>query len=34
MPASHSLAITALSRQDNDLPSPMAWVRLRDEYGS
>ena len=26
------LDITALGRQEEDLPSPMAWVRLHDEY--
>jgi predicted dithiol-disulfide oxidoreductase (DUF899 family) len=32
-PAYQLLDITALGRQEDDLPSPMAWVRLHDEYG-
>ncbi len=31
-PACQLLDITALGRQEDDLPSPMAWVRLHDEY--
>ncbi len=31
-PAYQLLDITALGRQEEDLPSPMAWVRLHDEY--
>ena len=32
-PAYQLLDLTALGRQEDDLPSPMAWVRLHDEYG-
>jgi predicted dithiol-disulfide oxidoreductase (DUF899 family) len=32
-PAYQLLDITALGRHEEDLPWPMAWVRLRDEYG-
>ncbi len=31
-PAHQMLDITALGRQEDDLPFPMAWVKLRDEY--
>ncbi len=31
-PAYQLLDLTALGRQEDDLPSPMAWVRLHDEY--
>ena len=31
-PAYQLLDISALGRQEEDLPSPMAWVRLHDEY--
>jgi predicted dithiol-disulfide oxidoreductase (DUF899 family) len=31
-PAYQLLDITALGRQEEDLPHPMAWVKLRDEY--
>ena len=31
-PVYQLLDITALGRQEEDLPSPMAWVRLHDEY--
>lgn len=33
-PAYQLLDLTALGRQEEDLPRPMAWVRLNDEYGS
>ena len=33
-PAYQLLDLTALGRQEEDLPSPMAWVRLHDEYGA
>ena len=32
-PAYQLLDITALGRHEEDLPSPMAWVKLHDEYG-
>ena len=28
------LDVTPLGRQEDDLPSPMSWVRLHDEYGT
>jgi predicted dithiol-disulfide oxidoreductase (DUF899 family) len=31
-PAYQLLDITALGRQEDDLPFPMAWVKLHDEY--
>ena len=31
-PAYNYLDLTALGRQEEGLPSPMSWVRLRDEY--
>ncbi len=31
-PAYQLLDVTALGRQEEDLPFPMAWVKLRDEY--
>ncbi len=31
-PAYQLLDLTTLGRQEDDLPSPMAWVRLHDEY--
>ena len=33
-PAYQLLDLTALGRQEDDLPSPMSWVRLRDEYAA
>ena len=30
--AYHLLDITALGRHEDDLPFPMAWVKLHDEY--
>jgi predicted dithiol-disulfide oxidoreductase (DUF899 family) len=31
-PAYHLLDITTLGRQEDQLPNPMAWVKLHDEY--
>ena len=31
-PAYNYLDLTPLGRQEDDLPHPMSWVRLRDEY--
>ncbi len=31
-PAYQILDLTALGRQEDDLPMAMSWVRLRDEY--
>ena len=33
-PAYQLLDITPLGRQEDDLPNPMAWVKLHDEYAS
>jgi predicted dithiol-disulfide oxidoreductase (DUF899 family) len=33
-PAYQLLDVTPLGRQEGDLPFPMSWVRLHDEYGS
>ena len=33
-PAYQLLDLTALGRQENDLPNPMSWVRLHDEYAA
>ncbi len=33
-PAYQLLDITALGRQEENLPHSMAWVRLHDEYGA
>ena len=33
-PAYQLLDLTALGRQEKDLPNPMSWVRLHDEYAA
>jgi predicted dithiol-disulfide oxidoreductase (DUF899 family) len=33
-PAYQILDLTALGRQEDGLPNPMSWVRLRDEYAA
>ncbi len=33
-PAYQILDLTALGRHEDELPSPMSWVRLRDEYAA
>jgi predicted dithiol-disulfide oxidoreductase (DUF899 family) len=33
-PAYNYLDLTTLGRQEDDLPFPMSWVRLRDEYAT
>jgi predicted dithiol-disulfide oxidoreductase (DUF899 family) len=33
-PAYNYLDLTTLGRQEHDLPFPMSWVRLRDEYAA
>jgi predicted dithiol-disulfide oxidoreductase (DUF899 family) len=33
-PAYNYLDLTAFGRQEEGLPSPMNWVRLRDEYAA
>ena len=33
-PACQLLDVTAIGRQQGDLPFPMRWVRLHDEYGA